>query len=218
MPPTKPKNKKERVNMKLYYTQSVCSLAVRIILHELDLSCQFESVNLKTKHTESGIDYLTINPKGSVPALQLDNDEVLTENAVILQYLADKNNATELLPALGDMKRYRTLEWLNFVSTDLHRYCAPLFWSKIPDDIKNNLFLPILSKKLSFVDSHLQKNHFLMSNHFTLADSYLFVILIWLAKLKMPMTDWPNLSRYFNDLKKRKSIQQALGEEDLIKL
>ncbi len=204
--------------MKLYYTQSVCSLAVRIILHELSLPCQFESVNLKTKQTESGQDYLTINPKGSVPALQLDNDEVLTENAVILQYLADKNNALELLPALGDMRRYRTLEWLNFISTDLHRYCAPLFWSKIPEDIKKNLFFPVLNTKLLFVDRHLQKNRYLMGNHFTLADSYLFVILIWLAKLKMPMTDWPNLFHYFIELKKRIAVQKALEEEGILSL
>jgi glutathione S-transferase len=201
--------------MKLYYTNSVCSLAVRIILHELDIPCDYESVNLKTKQTESGEDYFKINPKGAVPALLLNTNEILTENAVILQYLADTYHAVELLPPIGDVKRYRTLEWLNFVSTDLHRYCAPLFWSKFPEDTKKNLYTPILNKKLSIVDRHLQNHRFLMGNQLTLGDSYLFVILIWLAKLQMNMTEWPNLSRYFSDMKRCRSVQLALEEEGL---
>lgn len=201
--------------MKLYYASSVCSLAVRIILHELQISCEFEAVHLKTKQTQTGLDYLTINPKGSVPALQLANHEILTENAVILQFLADEHHATTLLPAVGDMQRYRTLEWLNFVGTDLHRYCAPLFWSRFSDDQKQNLFMPILSNKLNVVEKHLQNQPFLMGNALSIADSYLFVILIWLAKLKTSMTEWPSLVRYFNDMKAIKSVQRALEEEDL---
>lgn len=204
--------------MKLYYASSVCSLAVRIILYELDISCEYESVNLKTKQTETGADYLTVNPKGSVPALVLVNNDVLTENAVILQYLADTNNAVELLPPVNDINRYRTLEWLNFVSTDLHRYCAPLFWSKFSDETKSIVFTPILKKKLFIVDSHLRDHKFLMGERLTLGDSYLFVILIWLAKLKVNMNEWPNLSRYFNDMKQRKSVQKALEEEGLTDL
>lgn len=204
--------------MKLYYASSVCSLAVRIILHELSISCEYEAVNLKTKQTETGTDYLKVNPKGSVPALVLNNNEVLTENAVILQYLADINHAVELLPPVGDINRYRTLEWLNFVSTDLHRYCAPLFWSKFSDETKNTVFTPILKKKLLIVDNHLRDHKFLMGDRLTLGDSYLFVILIWLAKLKVNMNEWPNLSRYFIDMKKRESVQKALREEGLTDL
>jgi glutathione S-transferase len=204
--------------MKLYYTSSVCSLAVRIILHELGISCEYVAVNLKTKQTETGEDYLKINPKGAVPALLLDNNEILTENAVILQYLADMYNAVELLPPVGDIKRYRTLEWLNFVSTDLHRYCAPLFWSKFSDETKQNIFTPILNNKLSVVDRHLHNHKFLMGDLFTLPDSYLFVILIWLAKLKIQMDKWPHLSRYFRNMKQLKSVQQAIEEENLVNL
>lgn len=204
--------------MKLYYANSVCSLAVRIILHELEVACEYESVNLKTKKTETGIDYLTINPKGSLPALLLANKETLTENAIILQYLADTHHAVKLLPPVGDFKRYRTLEWLNFVSTDLHRYCSPLFWSKIPDDTKQNIFKPVLINKLFIVERHLHDNIFLMGNQLTLPDSYLCVILIWLAKLKFNMTDFPNLLRYFTEMRQRKSVMQALEEEDLITL
>jgi glutathione S-transferase len=201
--------------MKLYYANSVCSLAVRIILHELEVPFKSESVNLKTKKTETGEDFLKINIKGSVPALLLDNNEILTENAIILQYLAEHYKATKLLPVIGDMKRYRALEWLNFVSTDLHRYCAPLFWSKFPEDTKQNLFMPILRVKLSIVDQHLRNNKYLMGDSLTLADSYLFVILIWLAKLHMKMTQWPNLLRYFDTMKNRQSVQLALAEEEL---
>lgn len=201
--------------MKLYYTSSVCSLAVRIVVHELGIPCEYESVNLKSKQTEAGIDYLKINPKGSVPALQLNDKQMLTESAVILQYLADEYNAIELLPPVGNMKRYRVLEWLNFVGTDLHRYCAPLFWSKFSDDIKANIFQPILRNKLSIVEQRLRNNQFLMGDRFTLGDSYLFVILIWLAKLKFSMTDWPNLSRYFYNMKQRESVQRSLEEEGL---
>lgn len=205
-------------DMKLYYKSSVCSLAVRIVINELKLNCDYESVDLKSKQTETGIDYLKINPKGSVPALLLNDNNLLTENAVILQYLADHYQAVSLLPPLGDIKRYRVLEWLNYVATDLHRYCAPLFWSKFTDNDKHNIFMPILNGKLSLVENHLNDNRFLMGDTFTLADSYLFVILIWLAKLKMAMTTWPNLASYFIVMKQRQSIQQALIEEGLIDL
>lgn len=201
--------------MKLYYSSSVCSLAVRIIIHELAICCDFESVDLKTKQTETGEDFLKINPKGAVPVLLLNDQEILTENAVILQYLADSNNATGLLPAVGDIKRYRTLEWLNFIATDLHRYCAPLFWSRIPENVKENLFLPVFSNKLTIVEQHLEHNKFLMGSQFTLADSYLFVILIWMAKLKMNMTPWPNLYRYFAAMKQRESVQWSLNQENI---
>ncbi len=204
--------------MKLYYAPSVCSLAIRIILHELKISCEFEAVHLKTKQTKTGRNYLAINPKGSVPALQLANNEILTENAVILQFLADEHHATTLLPAVGEMKRYRALEWLNFVGTDLHRYCAPLFWSRFSEDQKQNLFMPILSNKLDVVEKHLQNQKFLMGNSLSIADSYLFVILIWLAKLNTAMSAWPNLVRYFNDMKAIKSVRQALEEEGLTEL
>ena len=206
----------DRLSMKLYYASSVCSLAVRIVLHELNIPCVYESVDLKTKQTETGVDYLTVNPKGSVPALMLDNDEVLTENAVILQYLADTNHAIELLPPLNDMNRYRTLAWLNFVGTDLHRYCAPLFWSKFSAETKSTIFFPILKKKLLIVENQLQHHQFLMGDKMTLGDSYLFVILVWLAMLKIKMDEWPHLSRYFIDMQQRSSVQKAIVEEGLM--
>lgn len=206
------------LNMKLYYAPSVCSLAVRIVINELAIQCEYESVDLKTKKTQSGIDFLKINPKGSVPVLQLNHGEFLTENAIILQYLSDKYHKAALLPPYDDIKRYRALEWLNFVGTDLHRYCAPLFWSRISPEVKENLFRPTLNNKLIFVERHLENNKFLLGDQFTLPDSYLFVILIWLAKLRFKMMDYPNLSRYFSTMKQRESVQLSLAEENLLSL
>ena len=201
--------------MKLYYSKGACSLAVRIMIHEMNLPCQFEAVNLKTKRTETDQDFLKINPKGSVPALLLDNDEILTENVVIQQYLADKNHATSLLPPIGDLMRYRVLEWLNFISTDLHKTCGPLFNPKLSEHSRNEIFVPALKNKLNFVDHHLSHNRYLMNEQFTLADGYLFVILSWLKIFQLDLADWPNALRYFNELKQRKSLQQALKEERL---
>lgn len=200
--------------MKLYYANSVCSLAVRIVLHEIKIPCEFEAVNLKSKQLQNGEDYLRINPKGAVPALVLDNQEILTENAVILQYLADTYHSNLLVP-IPDFKRYRTLEWLNFISMDLHRYCSPLFWSKVPDEIKQKLYWPIFNAKLAVVETHLQNNVYLMGNDFSIADGYLLVILVWLAKLNVDMRTWPNLVRYFETLKKRPSVILAMKEEEL---
>lgn len=204
--------------MKLYYTESVCSLAVRIIIHELGLFCDYEAVDLKTKLTENHDNFLSINAKGSVPVLVLDDKRLLTENAVILQYLVEQYDAPQLLPPVGDYRRYEVLEWLNYVGTDLHRFTAPLFWSSIPVEIKQNLFIPKLMIKLSVVNQHLENNLYLMHHDFTIADSYLFIILVWLAKLQFDMSALPFLKRYFNELSLRPSIRKALEEEHLLHL
>ena len=201
--------------MKLYYTRGACSLAVRISIHEMGIPCEFESVDLKEKKTEKGADYFKINAKGSVPALQLSNGELLTENAVIQQYLADTHKATTLLPAIGDMRRYRVLEWLNFISTDLHKNCSPLFNSQISDDLKETIFKPILKSKLTIADQHLQNHKFFTGDQVALCDGYLFVVLNWAVKMKIDLAQWPNLSRFFADMKQRKSVQQALSEEGI---
>lgn len=202
--------------MKLYYAKGSCSLAIRILIHELNLACEFESVNLRTKQTETGRDFLTINSKGSVPALAINAEDVLTENAVIQQYLADTNNAEQLLPKTGNMKRYRILEWQNFVSTELHKGCSPLFNPNISTEMKEEVIKPNLKNKLNFVNKHLEHNNYLSGQHFTLPDAYLFVILSWLENLAINIQDWPALANYFAEIKKRKSVQQALTEEGLI--
>lgn len=201
--------------MKLYYSKGACSLAVRIIINELAIPCDYESVNLKTKKTETGGDFLKINPKGSVPTLELANKEILTENTAIQQYLADEFKATPLLPAVGNFKRYRVLEWLSFTSSDLHKGFAPLFNPTVPQEDKDKIFIPVLKNKFKFVDEHLSKNKFLLGDSFTLPDAYLFVLIRWFPAFKIELSEFPNLERYKAELKKRRSIQDALTEEGL---
>lgn len=203
--------------MKLYYTKGACSLVVRIIINELGLQSNYESVDLKTKRTASGRDFLMINPKGAVPVLQTDDDEILTENAAILQYLADKQHVTPLLPAMGDFKRYRVIEWLNYIASDVHKSFGGMFNPTIPQATKESIFVPLIETKLSYVDQHLQANHYLLGQSFTLPDAYLFVMLSWAYSLKFDMNQWPALTRYFDELKERKSIQKSLIEEGLEK-
>lgn len=201
--------------MKLYFTKGACSLACRIIINEIGISCEYESVDLMTKKTQAGLDYYTINPKGAVPVLQISQKQILTENAVILQYLADTNNAEELLPPTKDLNRYRVLEWLNFVATELHKSFGPLFHSKIPQEIKNDFFIPFIGSKLSFLNDHFEKRTYLSGSSFTLPDAYLFVILTWAMKFKFDMNKLSHLARYFKQLQNRQSIQKSLEEEGL---
>lgn len=201
--------------MKLYYTKGACSLAVRIAIHEMDLNSEYEAVNLQTKKTESGDDFLKINPKGAVPTLLTDENEILTENAVILQYLADHNKATELLPAYNDFKRYRVLEWLNYIATEIHKGVSIFFNPALPQEAKDTVFVPLIKKKLHFLNSHFLKNKFLCGEQFTLPDIYLFVILAWLPLFKIDMSEYSHLTNYFTAIKNRKSVAKSLQEEGL---
>lgn len=201
--------------MKLFYSRGACSLSVRITLYELDVKCDFESVNLKTKQTESEKDFLLTNPKGAVPTLVLDNKEILTENVAILIYLAEKYNGSKLFPQ-ENMKHYRVIEWLSFIASDLHKTCGSLFNPNLSEDIKSSVFKPQLKQKLSYIERHLSKNKYLVDDQFSLADSYLFVILSWLKSFKLDINHWPTVAKYHAELKKRPSIIQALQEEGLV--
>lgn len=203
--------------MKLYYSKGACSFAVRIILNEIGITSQYESVDLKTKKTESGKDFKDINPKGAVPTLEINDKEYLTENAVILQYLADSEKATKLLPSTADFKRYRVLEWLNYVSTEVHKTSGVQFSPVIPADIKEKIFIPLLKTKYDFLNHHLANNEYLLGNEFTLPDAYLFAVLRWAAFFHIDLNEWPHLNRYFENLHQRKSIHKSLVEEGLIK-
>jgi len=201
--------------MKLYYSKGACSFAVRIIINEIELSSQYESVDLKAKLTETGADYTKINSKGGVPALETNDGEILTENAVIQQYLADTYNAEVLLPSVGKMSRYRVLELLNYIATELHKGCSPLFNPNLDQKIKDEIFIPALKAKLNYMNKKLQNQSFLMGKEFTLPDAYFFVILNWLQIFKMDVNEWSNLARYFEELKKRRSISISMLEEGL---
>lgn len=201
--------------MRLFYSRGACSLAIRILLNEMGIPADYTAVNLQTKQTEDGRDYLTINPKGVVPALQLENEALLTENTVIMQYLADHYQATNLLPSHGDFKRYRVLEWVNFITTDLHKGFSPLFNKKLSQDIKDHYFIPPLLAKLAYVDQHLQGHSYLCGKHFMLPDAYLFVILRWAEGMKLNIHGLTHLQTYLQQLRTRKSIMDALQQEGL---
>lgn len=201
--------------MKLYYTKGACSFAARIIINEIDLPCEYEEVDLKTKKTATGEDFSKINPKGAVPVLVTKQGETLTENAVIQQYLADSANAIKLLPPPHDFKRYRILEWLNFTATDMHKGFGMLFNPYLAQETKENIIIPLLKTKLTHVDKHLQQNQYLVGDSFTLPDGYMFVMLMWALYFKFNLTEWPQVSRYYNELKMRPSIHKSLQEEGL---
>lgn len=204
--------------MKLYYFNGATSMIVRIVINELGLPCEYERVDLSAgKVTESGTDFLSINPRGMVPVLKIDDQEYLTESAIICQYLIDQKQATNLLPAAGDFKRYRVLEWVNFMAVDLHKLITyNLLNPKLPDAIKAEVFIPIIQSKFSILDQALAKNKYLMGDHFMLPDAYLFVMLFWAEWLKVDLSKFSNLARYFSELKKRKSIVDSLAEEKFI--
>jgi len=201
--------------MKLYYSPGACSQAAHIVLHETGFSHDSIRVDLRAKTLEDGADYLRVNPKGAVPALELENGEVLTENAVILQYLGDRSGSSDLLPPPGDFRRYRVLEWLNFVATELHKGFGPLFnpgaaseWKQAARDQ--------LGKKFDFVEQQLGDRPFLTGNNFTIADAYLFVMLGWTSVTDIDLARWPGLTEFRDRVAQRPSVRQVLQFEGLV--
>jgi glutathione S-transferase len=201
--------------MKLYYSPGACSQAAHIVLHEIGLSHDAAKVNLKSKTLDDGTSYLRANPKGSVPALELENGEVLTENAVIMQYLGDRSGSPELLPPMGDFRRYRVLEWLNFVATEVHKGFSPLFNPTAGDETKR-LVRELLGKKLDYVEDKLGSGPFLTGQAFTIADAYLFVMAGWAHKFELGFERWPNLAAFHERVLQRKSAQHVLKFEGLL--
>ncbi|MBA2709810.1 MAG: glutathione transferase GstA [Tatlockia sp.] len=201
--------------MKLFYSKGACSLAVRIIINELNIDCDYESVDLKTKKTEEGKDYLTINPKGGVPALELDNKKIITENNVIQQYLVDTFKASELCPPIGDFQRYVVLEWSNYVSTEIHKSFGNLFNPKISKEMQETIFIPIIKNKLGYINKQLEKNAYLTGDHFAMADAYFFVTLLWAKNMNIELEDMREIQNYFAELIKRPSIEKSLDQEGI---
>lgn len=201
--------------MKLFYSPGACSQAVHIVLHELGLHHDAAKVSFPSKTLEDGSSYLQVNPKGAVPALQLDNGEVLTENAVILQYLGDRSGSPDLLPAVGDFRRYQVLEWTNYIATELHKGFGPL-WNPAAAPEWKQAAREMLAKKFDYVESRLGDGPFLMAERFTIADAYLFVILGWTRIHEIDLGRWPNLSAYRERVKERPSVRKVLQFEGLV--
>jgi glutathione S-transferase len=198
--------------MKLYYSPGACSLSPHIALHEAGLAHELVRVDLKAKKTESGDDFLAINPKGQVPALLLDNGELLTEGPVIVQAIADKASGKNLAPARDSAERYKLQEWLNFTTTELHKNFSPMFQPAIPDEVKK-FFADRIMGKLKYADSQLAGRDYLMGKQFTVADGYLFVMLSWADRMKMDISGLKNLTAFKERVAARPNVQAALKME-----
>lgn len=199
--------------MILYYAKGACSQAPHIILHEAGFDHDAVKVDLKAKRTERDEDFLTINPKGAVPVLKLENGETLTENACILQYLGDKAGGF-MLPGVGNLRRYRILEWLNFIATELHKSFGPIF-KPVGEETKQYA-RDLVASKLDFVEGRMGERPFLMGETFTLPDAYLFVMLGWMGSTGLDLGRWPRLKAYRERLESRPSVRQVLELEGLV--
>jgi glutathione S-transferase len=201
--------------MKLYYSPGACSLSPHIALLEAGLPYDLVKVDLRAKKLENGDDYLQVNPKGQVPALQLDSGELVTEGPVIVQMIADKAGKG-LAPARDSAERYKLLEWLNFVSTELHKNFGPMFSPVLNDDAKA-FFKDRVMGKFKYIDSQLAGRDYLMGKNFTVVDGYLFTILTWAERMKFDLSAMPNLLAYKARVAARPKVQEALTKEGLMK-
>ncbi len=200
--------------MKLYYSPGACSLSPHIALLEAGLAHNLAKVDLKAKKLEDGSDFLQVNPKGQVPTLQLDDGTILTEGPVIVQAIADKAGDKNLAPANGTTERYRLQEWLNFLTSELHKNFSPLFAPVLSDETKQ-FFRDRLMGKLKHIDSKLAGHDYLMGKQFSVADGYLYTMLRWADAHKFDLSALTNLTAYKSRVAARPQVQAALKSEGL---
>lgn len=200
--------------MKLYYAPAACSLASNITLREAAIPFDAVKVDLSAKKTELGEDFNSINPKGYVPALRLDNGEVLTENVAVLQYICDQKPATKLAPPAGTMERYRLVEWLGFINSEVHKAHAPFFNPAAGDETKQ-IYRNLIARRYGWLQDVLSTRQFLMGSQFTVADAYLYTILRWAPLANLDLTEWPALRSYAERIAARPRVQEALRAEGL---
>jgi glutathione S-transferase len=200
--------------MKLYYAPGACSLAPHIAMLEAGLPYDLVKVDLRAKKLENGDDYLKVNPKGQVPALALDSGELFTEGPVIVQMIADKAPAKNLAPARDSADRYELLEWLNYITSELHKNIGPMFSPVLADDAKA-FFKDRAMGKFKYVDGKLAGHDYLMGKQFTVADAYLYVMLLWAERMKFDLSGLNNLLTYKDRVAARPKVQEALVKEGL---
>lgn len=199
--------------MKLYFYPGACSLIVRIVLNELNRVFEDEAVDLRVKKTTTGENFLAINPKGAVPALRLEDGVILTEVQVILQYLADSMANQTLLAKVGDLKRYQTLEWLNYISTELHKSLGLFYNPSLSEDVKTNLFIPLIAARFAFLNERLSESSYLMGEALTLPDAYLYVMIRWAHFFKIDLTRFTAINQFFERMNDRASVKISLKQE-----
>jgi glutathione S-transferase len=198
--------------MKLYFSPGACSLSPHIALREAGLEFELEKVDFATKKTSSGADFLAINRKGYVPALDLGGGQVLTEGPAIVQFIADQKPESKLAPAVGTPARYRLQETLNFISTELHKGFSPLFNPKTPDEYKA-IAKENLAKRFNVLAKDLESQPYLMGDTFTVADAYLFTVLQWTHFVKIDLTPWPALVAFMARVGERPAVKAAIEAE-----
>ena len=191
--------------MKLYIKPGACSLSPHIVVREAGLDVEVVKADTKSD------DFRKLNPKGYIPVLQLDDGQTLTEGVAIVQYLADQKPDAQLAPKNGTLQRYRLVEWLNYVATEMHKGFSPLF-RKPPEEFKK-AWIEGLNAKFSYLDGHFQKSAFVMGEKFTVADAYLFTILTWAPGQGLDLSRWPALKSWFDKIAARPAVKAALEKE-----
>ena len=202
--------------MKLYYAAGACSLSPHIVALEAGIPLELEKVDTKEKRTASGADYWQINPKGYVPALVLDDGELLTEGTAIVQYLADQKPDSKLAPANGTAARYRLQEMLGYINSELHKTYTPLFKPDTPDAVRQER-KDYLRKRYALLEQHLAKHDWLVGDHFSVADAYLFTVTNWSRHVDLDLSDYPAILAFQKRVAERPKVQAALLAEGLIK-
>ena len=202
--------------MKLYYAPGACSLAPHIAAREAGLAIELEKVDLRSKKTESGEDFSVVNPKGYVPAMRLDDGSVLTEAAALLQYIGDRAPASGLMPAAGSSERYRVIEWLTFISSEIHKSYGPL-WYPMARDAEKQAAKQKLASRYPFVEEALAKGDFLGGSRLSVADIYLYVISNWSGMTGVDLSPYPRVQAFQQRMGARPKVQEALKAEGLMK-
>ncbi len=201
--------------MQLFYTAGACSLAPHIVLQEINQDFNLVKVSFKNHQTEQGQDFLKINPKGQVPFLISDDDLHLSEGAIISQYLAETAKRSDLLPTFGDLKRYKVLEWMNYISSELHKSYAP-FFQKGFDDTSKNIFKEKLLKQYTWVDEQIHNSENLLEQGFTIAEIYLFVVTRWATFINLDLSHLKSLQAFMEQMQQHPSVQKAMQAEGLL--
>ena len=202
--------------MKLFYATGACSLSPHIVAEEAGIELRLQKVDLKTKTINAEGDFLAINPKGYVPTLQLDDGEILTEGPVIGQYLADLKPEKELAPRAGTLARYHLQEWLGYINSELHKTYSPLFRPTTPAETRAER-LAYLGKRYDLVEKQLTGRPYLLGDHFTVADAYLFTVTNWAGTVKLDLTPFPNVRAFQERVAARPAVKTAMTAEGLIK-
>ena len=200
--------------MKLYFSPSACSLSPHIVLREAGLPFDLVKVSTKTHKLDDGTDYYTLNPKGYVPLLELDDGQRLSEGPAIVQYIADQAPAKKLAPAAGTLERYRLQEWLNFITSELHKSVSPLFNPEMPEAAKQ-IYKTRIESRYKWVDEQLKGRQYLMGDAFSVADAYLFTVTNWAGAVDLDLSAFPNLQAFQQRVGQRPTVQAAMAAEGL---